>query len=357
MNILAILAVLLLADDPATLLADLAKNEYPPLKENTPAGIQTWLQEMDVVAEKRGAIIWRLYQCDPKHARLAKLLYERWEEMLGRSYPPSIERIDRAEKDVDAFLKQTQLPANLQVAQYQKANCIVLRKSRLMRDRKLVASSNEAKQLVADALLACDRYQKDNPTDADGVYLLHQVTKLTQSEPHEVQVMERILAHYPKSRLGEKAKGRINALRALGKHITMKLTDVMSKKPIELSDYHGKIVLLDFWSTACGPCLSDIEQGLPALIKKYEGKLVVIGINVDDLGTDGTDYASEYLKKKNVAWPNHITYEGPEKGLPAEWGIMSWPTQFLIDQKGNLRFIDASRNRDEKIDQLLKEAK
>ncbi|QQS35267.1 MAG: TlpA family protein disulfide reductase [Ignavibacteriales bacterium] len=101
-------------------------------------------------------------------------------------------------------------------------------------------------------------------------------------------------------------------------------------KTVKLSEYKGKIVILDFWATWCGPC----RKGIPDLIdlqNKYKNDLVVIGISVDQ---DRTKKEVEpFIKNYGINYP--IVYFD-DKVIKDYGGIQSIPTSFIIDKEGNI---------------------
>jgi cytochrome c biogenesis protein CcmG/thiol:disulfide interchange protein DsbE len=100
-------------------------------------------------------------------------------------------------------------------------------------------------------------------------------------------------------------------------------------KELKLSDFKGKIVLLDFWATWCGPC----RRGIPDLIdlqKKYKDDLVVIGISLDrETKNDVIPFIKEFKINYSVVY-------GDAAVVKAYGNIQSIPTSFVIDREGKL---------------------
>ncbi len=101
-------------------------------------------------------------------------------------------------------------------------------------------------------------------------------------------------------------------------------------KTVNLSDYTGKIVIIDFWATWCPPC----RKGIPDLVsiqKEFKKDVVIIGISLDDPQT--VKEVPGFVKEYGVNYP--VVY-GDEKVVNAFGGIRSIPTAFIIDKKGNI---------------------
>ena len=107
---------------------------------------------------------------------------------------------------------------------------------------------------------------------------------------------------------------------------------------ISLSDFKGKVVILDFWATWCPPCVKEIPH-FNELAKEYADKgLVVFGVSVD---RDGASAVNKFIKNKiPINYPlvlyNKATYETYQRYLPVDrrGGI---PFTFVIDREGNIR--------------------
>lgn len=102
-------------------------------------------------------------------------------------------------------------------------------------------------------------------------------------------------------------------------------------KTLKLSDYKGKVIIVDFWATWCPPC----RKGIPDLIelkKKYGSKgLEVIGISVDQENTKAD--VVPFVKDKGINYP--VVY-GNGNVAQQYGGIESIPTTFVIDRKGKI---------------------
>ena len=114
---------------------------------------------------------------------------------------------------------------------------------------------------------------------------------------------------------------------AADRAIPFKGTDLKTGEIINLEDYRGKVVLVDFWASWCPPCL----QSLPAYerIRQDLGPEVfeVIAINVDEDTEDGL----QFLEERPVSYPVLADPKG-EIGKP--YNVRTLPRAFLIDQAG-----------------------
>jgi len=103
-------------------------------------------------------------------------------------------------------------------------------------------------------------------------------------------------------------------------------------KPVDLSTYAGKVVLLDYWATWCGPCRRSMPE-LERLHQAYARKgLVVLGVSVDD--PPAHTKAKELVKSKKYAY--HFAFDRTDNPSWPGWGVHSIPAAFLIDRKGQI---------------------
>ncbi len=99
---------------------------------------------------------------------------------------------------------------------------------------------------------------------------------------------------------------------------------------VKLSDYRGKVVLLNFWATWCGPCKIEIPWFMEFEQKYKHQGFAVLGVSMDD---DGWEAVKPYLADKKV---NYRVVLGDDTVGNLYGGIGSLPTTFLIDRDGGV---------------------
>jgi thiol-disulfide isomerase/thioredoxin len=104
----------------------------------------------------------------------------------------------------------------------------------------------------------------------------------------------------------------------------------LDNEELSLSGLKGKVVLLDFWATWCGPCRESIPH-LVQLQKTYQGKeLQVVGLSVDK--GDG-NAVRNFVKSMDIPYPVAVAPED----VARSYGVSSLPTTFIIDKEGKIR--------------------
>lgn len=107
------------------------------------------------------------------------------------------------------------------------------------------------------------------------------------------------------------------------------LTDI-DGKTAKLSDYRGKVVLLDFWATWCGPCKVE-EPWLIEFEKTYKDRgFAVVGVSVDE---EGWEVVKPYVQQKGI---NFRVLLASGKMDPLYEDSEGWPTTFFIDRAGKI---------------------
>ncbi len=106
---------------------------------------------------------------------------------------------------------------------------------------------------------------------------------------------------------------------------------------LKLADHRGKVVALVFWGSWRGPCMAEVP-GERALVKRLEGRpFVLLGING---GENDREQARRVVRDEGITWRSWwdgTTQDGP---IASRWNVDAWPTTYVLDAQGVIRFKD-----------------
>lgn len=103
-----------------------------------------------------------------------------------------------------------------------------------------------------------------------------------------------------------------------------------SDRKIELNQFRGQVVVLNFWATWCPPCNEELPSLMSMQDRTRARGVVVLGISID---VDSDAY-HRFLKQRGV---NFVTVRDPEERISGMYGTHGWPETFVIDRQGVLR--------------------
>jgi thiol-disulfide isomerase/thioredoxin len=137
--------------------------------------------------------------------------------------------------------------------------------------------------------------------------------------------------------VGEKMKtGAVRRARLLSGDPVKVSGKTLDGKPFDISEYKGKIVVVDFWATWCGPCRAELPN-LKAVYEKYHSRgLEVVGVSLDDSKED----LANFLKANDLPWKILVSTEPHRSGfdnpIADQYGISGIPTVFLMNRDGKV---------------------
>jgi thiol-disulfide isomerase/thioredoxin len=119
---------------------------------------------------------------------------------------------------------------------------------------------------------------------------------------------------------------------------------------VKLSDYRGRVTVLDFWFTGCMPCKAMIPHQRE-MVERLKGKpFALISISADQ----EKEALTSFLEKTPMPWAHW--YSGRKGGVVDDWKIHGFPTNYVLDAKGVIRFKDVrGAMLDKAVDILLAE--
>ena len=101
----------------------------------------------------------------------------------------------------------------------------------------------------------------------------------------------------------------------------------------KLSDLRGKVVLIDFWASWCGPCRRENPHVVAMYAKYHDRGFEVFSVSLDN----NKDKWKEAIAKDNLSWPNHVSdLKGWGSAAAKLYGVSSIPSTFLVDKDGRI---------------------
>ncbi|MGH8047826.1 MAG: redoxin domain-containing protein [Chthoniobacterales bacterium] len=157
-------------------------------------------------------------------------------------------------------------------------------------------------------------------------------------------ILKAIAKKYPDTKPGKTAAQYITAIAAqkeamqnatpfkVGKPFPPFDEKDINGKPFSLAALKGKVVLVDFWATWCGPCREELPYVLAAYKKYHDKGFEIAGVSLDD----NPEKLDAFLKLNGMTWPQYCDGQGFDSAMAVKYSVMQIPTTFLVDRKGIL---------------------
>jgi thiol-disulfide isomerase/thioredoxin len=174
------------------------------------------------------------------------------------------------------------------------------------------------------------------------------------------ELLNKAKAEAPDTKIGDSTVAKaadqgIESLKAVSALFVGKMApDVESKlldgKGAKLSDYKGKVVLLDVWATWCGPCRAMIPHERELVKKMKDKAFVLVSVSVDNKKED----LEKFLGKEDMPW-THWWDNGQESAVLKTYRVNAFPTLYVIDHTGVIRHKWVGNPGNDKIDAAIDE--
>jgi peroxiredoxin len=191
-----------------------------------------------------------------------------------------------------------------------------------------------------------EKHKGEKTDDAAQIVLMKAMLYLEVFDNSEkgTELVQQLKQDYPDTKAGKSADGILANIKQQegAKKIQRmlvegaKFPDFEEKdlvgKPLSIANYKGKVVLLDFWATWCGPCVAELPNVIKAYEKDHEKGFEIIGISLDQ----DEQRLKTFIKDKNMTWQQYFDGKGWSNKLAQKYGIMSIPATFLLDGEGKI---------------------
>jgi thiol-disulfide isomerase/thioredoxin len=168
------------------------------------------------------------------------------------------------------------------------------------------------------------------------------------------RLLDQIVCDYPDSFSGRIIQGERRRRDRVGEPFALEFDDAISGRRVAREDLRGKVVVVDFWATWCGPCVGEIPEMLRLYEMYHDRGVEFIGVNLDGPAEDGgLDALKTFVAERKIPWPQYYQGHGWDGEFSKDWGISAIPTVFLVDAEGRLYSTEARGKLDALIPKLL----
>jgi len=222
-----------------------------------------------------------------------------------------------------------------------------LRSQQLMKAAQ--ASLKEGEDAMAGYEKVARQLMTEYPKRSEPYELLLQIAG-NVNEKHTQELLKEIAAADAPAAVKEQAKTLAARYERVGQPLELKFK-ATNDKEVDLQGLKGKVVLVDFWATWCGPCVKEIPNVRAAYEKLHPEGFEIVGISFDS----DRKKLDDFVAKEKMPWLQYFDGKGWGNEIGKKFGVNSIPAMWLVDKKGVLRDLNARADLDKKVEKLLAE--
>jgi len=319
-------------DQDAQSMLEAYRSLQPPQadmsRKDDPAYVESYIKERNAIELQRAELAKAFHDKFPNHPLANEMMQQRWMALFQLGQVPTVLT------ETEQALADNPDPAA-------KPGILFLRAAALLHTGSDKASA------------AIDDFIKAAPDDPRGAELL-----FAQSErdtDQQLAIYRRILQAYPSSPYADMAKGALHRVESIGKPFELDFTDAISDRHISVQkDLKGKVVVIDFWATWCGPCVGEMPENKEIYAKYKDKGVEFIGVSLDQPEAQGGLKAlKDFVAQNDITWPQYYQGNYWQSEFSSGWGIDSIPCVFIVDADGKLYSVTARGQLDDLIPKLL----